>query len=47
MDGKRDQDTTKTLSLSETCKPLLKKSKLLFVKKDENQNYRDVKNFSK
>lgn len=47
MEIKKEQDMTKNLSISETCKPLLKKSKLLFVKKDENENYQVVKNFSK
>jgi len=45
MENKKSQD--RSLSISETCKPLLKKSKILFLKKDENENYRNIKNLSK
>lgn len=47
MENKKIQDNARSLSISETCKPLLKKSKILFLKKDENENYRDIKSLSK
>lgn len=47
MENKKIQDNARSLSISETCKPLLKKSKILFFKKDENENYRDIKSLSK